>query len=79
MHTRNHEPTDPAFSAAWQLFRTMHDSPSLANAEQLIRWLGRDPRNVRALDNALTVWALAGAALVGSELDGESGSGRTLQ
>lgn len=79
MHMKDHESSDPAVSAAWRLFRALHDAPSLASAEQLIRWLGQDSGNVRALDNALTLWALAGAALVGSGLDGEPGPSRTLQ
>jgi hypothetical protein len=65
-------------SAAWRHFRALHDSPSRASAEQLIRWLREDQRNVRALDNGLTLWALASAALVSSELDDEAESQRML-
>lgn len=43
---------------------TLHDSPSPERAEELIRWLGVDPGNICALDDVLTLWALAGAALV---------------
>lgn len=79
MHTRDHESRDPAFRAAWRLFCAMHEAPSPASAEQLIRWLGEDPRHVRALDHALTLWALAGAALVSSDPDDEAGAPRILQ
>jgi ferric-dicitrate binding protein FerR (iron transport regulator) len=78
MHGRDEHP-DPAFSAAWRLFRAMHDAPSLASAEQLIRWLSQDPKHVRALDHALSLWALAGAALVSADLADESKPGRVLQ
>ncbi|NDZ18038.1 hypothetical protein C7T35_34110 [Variovorax sp. WS11] len=64
---------------AWTLFCRMHDAPSAASAERLVRWLGEDARNVQALDDALTVWALAGAALLKPALDGEPGQGRMLQ
>ena len=66
MNSRHHVPSDPAFSEAWRLFRELHDAPSLERAEKLVLWLGRDARHVRALDEALTLWALAGAAMVGS-------------
>lgn len=49
---------------AWALFCRLHDAPSREHAEQLVHWLGQDPRHVRAFDEALTLWALAGAALV---------------
>lgn len=63
MSTGTRAPPDAAFSAAWNLFCTLHDAPSPACAEQLVRWLGEDPGHVRALDDVLTLWALAGAAL----------------
>ncbi len=66
MNSRRHVPSDPAFSEAWRLFRELHDAPSLQSAEKLVVWLGRDARHVRALDETLTLWALAGAAMVGS-------------
>jgi hypothetical protein len=47
--------------------RALHDSPSLASAEQLVQWLGQEPANVRALDLALVQWALGGAARVNAE------------
>lgn len=59
-----HRPSDPAFSMAWRLFRELHDAPSPERAEQLVAWLGQDPSHVRALDEALTLWALAGASVV---------------
>lgn len=66
MNTRDHASFDPAFSEAWRLFRELHDAPSLERAEELVQWMGCDARHVRAFDEALTLWALAGAALVGS-------------
>jgi len=59
-------PSDPAFSQAWRLFRELHDAPTLDGAEKLVMWLGRDATHVRALDEALTLWALAGAAVLSS-------------
>jgi len=53
-----------AVDTAWALFCRLHDTPSRYHADQLIHWLGEDPRHVRAFDEALTLWALAGAALV---------------
>ena len=73
MRSRDPAFRDPAFDAAWRLFRTLHERPSLASAERLVRWLGEDPRHVRALDHALTLWALAGAALVSADPDDEAG------
>ena len=54
----------PAFDIAWTLFCTLHDAPSPERAEQLVRWLGVDPGHICALDDVLTLWALAGAALI---------------
>lgn len=72
-------PSDRARRTAWTLFCRMHDAPSPASAEKLVRWLGEDVRNVQALDDALTLWALAGAALLKPALDEEPGQGRMLQ
>jgi ferric-dicitrate binding protein FerR (iron transport regulator) len=63
MRNGNRTPSDPAFNAAWRLFCKLHDAPSPACAEQLVRWLGDDAGHVRALDDVLTLWALSGAAL----------------
>ncbi|WP_418121730.1 hypothetical protein [Variovorax sp. 160MFSha2.1] len=79
MNSRHHVPSDPAFSEAWRLFRELHDAPSLERAEKLVLWLGRDARHVRALDDALTLWALAGAVMVGSAPGDESCQKPTLQ
>jgi len=79
MNSRHHVPSDPAFSEAWRLFRELHDAPSLECAEKLVQWLGRDARHVRALDDALTLWALAGAVMVGSAPGDESCQKPTLQ
>jgi len=62
-------PQDPAFSAAWTLFCTLHDAPSPERAEALVRWLGAGPQNVCALDDVLTLWALTGAALIRPALE----------
>lgn len=56
--------TEPVFDMAWALFCQLHDAPSCDHATRLVRWLGEDPRHVRAFDEALTLWALAGVALV---------------
>ena len=71
-------PSKRARRVAWTLFCRMHAAPSAARAEQLVRWLGEDARNVQALDDALTLWALAGAALLKPALD-ESDQGRMMQ
>lgn len=42
-------------------------------------WLGRDATHVRALDDALTLWALAGAAITGSRPGDEPIQEQTLQ
>jgi ferric-dicitrate binding protein FerR (iron transport regulator) len=55
---------ETAVDTAWALFCRLHDAPSREHAEQLVHWLGQDLRHVRAFDEALTLWALAGAALV---------------
>jgi ferric-dicitrate binding protein FerR (iron transport regulator) len=64
-----HVASATAFETAWALFCRMHDAPSPELAVQLVRWLAEDPRHVRALDEALTLWALTGAALVESALE----------
>lgn len=79
MNSRHHAPSDPAFSEAWRLFRALHDAPSLERAQQLALWLGQDARHVRAFDEALTLWALAGAAAVGSAPGDEPCQEPTLQ
>ena len=63
------EPSEQEFSTAWRLFQALHDHPSAAAAESLIAWLGGRPARVRALDEVLTVWACAGAAVVNSRQD----------
>lgn len=68
-------PSVPAtihFKRAWRLFRQLHDAPSLRTAEELVLWLGQHPAHVYALDDALTLWALAGGALVQASAQGES-------
>lgn len=55
---------DPDFDAAWRLFTAMHDAPSNATAKDLVEWLAQCPRHVRAFDDVLTLWALAGGGLV---------------
>ena len=77
MNSRHHVPSDPAFSEAWRLFRELHDAPSLQRAQKLVLWLGRDAGHVRALDEALTLWALAGASVV--EAAREAGAQPLLQ
>ncbi len=67
------------FNTAWQLFRKFHDAPSVASAEELVRWLGLSPGHVFALDDALTLWALAGAALVKSSIEQEDILSKLLQ
>lgn len=64
MATSTHVSAETAFDTAWALFCQLHDAPSHDHADRLIQWLGQDPRHVRALDEALTLWALAGVALV---------------
>lgn len=68
-----------AVDTAWALFCRLHDVPSRDHADQLIHWLGEDPRHVRAFDEALTLWALAGAALIKPVLEEVQRSGPDLQ
>ncbi len=79
MSSRHRFSSAPAFSQAWRLFRDLHDTPSLEGAEKLVMWLGRDAKHVRALDEALTLWALAGAAIAGRASDGDAASEPMLQ
>ncbi|SDP62274.1 hypothetical protein SAMN05216303_105367 [Rhodoferax sp. OV413] len=79
MTSRHRFSSDPTFSQAWRLFRELHDAPSLEGAEKLVMWLGRDATHVRALDDALTLWALAGAAITGSRPGDEPIQEQTLQ
>lgn len=55
--------SEQEFSAAWRLFQALHDDPTDSAAESLIDWLRGRPTRVRALNQALTVWAYAGAAI----------------
>lgn len=71
--------TETAVDTAWALFCQLHDAPSRDHADQLIHWLGEDPRHVRAFDEALTLWALAGAAMVKPVLEEVRRSGSDLQ
>lgn len=71
--------TDTAVDTAWALFCRLHDTPSRDHADRLIHWLGQDPRHVRAFDEALTLWALAGAALVKPALQEARRCGPELQ
>lgn len=66
MNSSHHFHSNPAFNQAWRLFRELHDAPTLDGAAKLVMWLGRDASHVRALDEALTLWALAGAAVLSS-------------
>lgn len=70
---------ETAVDTAWALFCQLHDAPSRDHADQLIHWLGEDPRHVRAFDEALTLWALAGAAMVKPVLEEVRRSGSDLQ
>jgi hypothetical protein len=79
MNSRYHAPSDPVFRDAWRLFRDLHDAPSQECAEKLVVWLGRDAKHVRALDEALTLWALAGAAMIGASIGDEPLREQTLQ
>lgn len=54
---------DPDFDDAWRLFTAMHDDPSSSTAQALVEWLAQCPTHVRAFDNVLTLWALAGGGL----------------
>lgn len=55
--------SEQEFSAAWRLFQALQDDPTASAAENLIVWLRGKPTRVRALNEALTVWAYAGAAI----------------
>ena len=70
---------ETAVDTAWALFCRLHDAPSREHAEQLVHWLGQDPRHARAFNEALTLWALAGAALVKPVLREAQRHGADLQ
>ncbi len=79
MATRTSVSSETAVDTAWALFCQLHDAPSRHHADQLVHWLGEDPRHVRAFDEALTLWALAGAVLVKPVLDDARRCGSDLQ
>ncbi|ADU38484.1 hypothetical protein [Variovorax paradoxus] len=79
MATRTSVSAATAVDTAWALFCQFHDVPSHVHAERLVHWLGEDPRHVRAFDEALTLWALAGAALVKPVLEEAKRCGPDLQ
>lgn len=65
MHADDHPmPTEHDVQIALQHFLKLHEAPADCAAENLIGWLHHDPRRVQALDEALTLWALAGAVLL---------------
>ncbi len=63
-------PTDEEFRTAWLLFLALHDDPSVTAADNLLGWLRGHPKRVRALNEALSLWALAGAAIIASRHEG---------
>ncbi len=69
--------SEAAVATAWTLFSRLHDEPSRVHAHRLVAWLGEDPLHVRALDDALTLWALAGAALSRPSGDDDRNGPRT--
>ncbi|SCX59898.1 hypothetical protein [Variovorax sp. EL159] len=79
MVTRTPVSAEAAFDMAWALFCQLHDAPSRDHADQLVHWLGEDPRHVRAFDEALTLWALAGVALIKPVLEEAQRYGPDLQ
>ncbi len=70
--------TDTDLCAAWRLFLHARQ-PSAVSAERLVNWLGEDPKRVYALDEALTLWALAGGALKTTRQEGVPDFIRQLQ
>lgn len=54
---------DPNFDDAWRLFTALHDAPSDGTAKALVEWLAQSVAHVRAFDEVLTLWALAGGGL----------------
>lgn len=79
MATNTSVSSEAAIGRAWELFCRLHDAPSCAHAHQLVHWLVEDPRHVRAFDEALTLWALAGAALIEPVQQEAQRSGSDLQ
>ena len=79
MVTRSDVFAEEAFGIAWALFCQLHDVPSRDHADQLVTWLGEDPRNARALDDALTLWAFAGAAMAEPRAKEAARTGKNLQ
>jgi ferric-dicitrate binding protein FerR (iron transport regulator) len=65
MHADPHRPSnDSQVRVASRLFVGLHESRSAQSAERLIEWLRQSPQHVQAFDEALTLWAVAGAALL---------------
>lgn len=59
-------PTGRDVRAALQHFLRLHEEPTNCAAKELIDWLYTGPHRAQALDEALTLWALAGVALLES-------------
>lgn len=60
---KNCRSVDAEFDEAWRLFLAMHDAPSATTAKELVDWVAQGPGHVRAFDDVLTLWALAGGGL----------------
>ncbi|PUA29924.1 MAG: hypothetical protein B0W54_05110 [Cellvibrio sp. 79] len=71
MDLKNKRGPDKDVHVALELFLALHETPTEATAEKLIIWLQKGPFHVQAFDTALTVWALAGAALIRGPLTQE--------
>lgn len=54
---------NPDFDDAWRLFTALHDDPSSGTAAALVEWLAQSQAHIRAFDDVLTLWALAGGGL----------------
>lgn len=55
---------DSSVRTALLLFLELHKGGSFNAALNLIEWLRDDPDHIEALNEALTIWALAGGVLI---------------
>lgn len=55
---------DLAWVTVWGLYKEVKEDPSPQSAMKLVRWLRENPSHPALFEQALRIWAFAGAALV---------------
>ncbi|MFM9926625.1 hypothetical protein VLK31_26820 [Variovorax sp. H27-G14] len=61
---QNHSEAPSADETAWRLYMDLRENPCRTSALKLTHWLREGHAHPKALERALRLWALAGAALV---------------